>query len=223
MPLRFIKRPYAKLDATQLKGRANRLRWEERKAERQGAKQAEAVRALSKRPLALAPQTQSRSAALMRGSMLCSRGTLAPLHILSLRCLRSIASQQQEARARKKKAQRAEGAVAEDGGGERASGGAVTGDNTAVKKRKREAAHGGDAAALSARNGHKKSAKANKAERSKELRAASGDGDTAPPVSKTIRKAIKKGVGESRLQAFAKLKGKKKKSRKSPHAVEPDL
>lgn len=42
VPLRFIKRPYAKIDAARTKGRANRLRWEQRKEKL--AEQATAVR-----------------------------------------------------------------------------------------------------------------------------------------------------------------------------------
>jgi protein KRI1 len=45
VPLRYVKRPYAKLDDARLKSRANRLRWEQRREERVDAAVAEAKKA----------------------------------------------------------------------------------------------------------------------------------------------------------------------------------
>jgi protein KRI1 len=45
VPLRYVKRPFAQLDPSKIKGRANRERWEARKAERTAAMAAEAAMA----------------------------------------------------------------------------------------------------------------------------------------------------------------------------------
>ena len=50
VPLRYVKRPFAQLDPSKIKGRANRERWEARKAERTAAMAAEAEAAMAKPP-----------------------------------------------------------------------------------------------------------------------------------------------------------------------------
>ena len=67
VPLRFVKRPYAKTDETQLKGRANRVRWEERRDER-NAKRSEAAKAKAK-GAAIAAKAASKAARLQPTSL----------------------------------------------------------------------------------------------------------------------------------------------------------
>jgi len=144
VPLRFVKRPYAQLDESKLKGRANRQRWEERQAER--------------------ATTAARQANVSDG----------------------------QPRKRKRPTPTEQGA-ADDG-----AAGALPSEPPARKKKHKQ--------------NHAASAEADGAPSS-----STGGGGVASTMSKAMSKAIKKGVGTARLEAFAKLMGKKvKKKNKVP-------
>ena len=158
VPLRFVKRPYAKFDEKRLKGRANRERWEARKAERaeehrahgsaQGGAQPEGKR---KRPQAATRMTDREDREGGEG------GT-------------DEAAAVEEALPRKKKKKKVP------------SPSATTTTGTAPVA----------GATISGRGG------------------SAGGG----AMSKAMSKALKKGVGSARLEAFAKLRGKKQKKKK---------